>query len=119
MFSNPNHRRRRRRFTKNLEVNDRNVILFGATGMVGRGVLLFKTDSVVAGNVWLRSRAIDSPGDGPGLGGDAGKLPKASEWAPYTLDLVVPEGAAYVEYGVGLQGVGGTVWMDAPRFEVP
>jgi hypothetical protein len=93
-----------------------------ASDYVGRHVKLtifLRTRSVEAGDVWLRSRAKDSSGEGPGLGSDYKQLPPSSEWTSYALELDVPSSAAYVEYGVGMQGPSGAVWMDAPRFDVP
>jgi hypothetical protein len=66
---------------------------------------------------WSRVQAANSPGDGPGLGGGAHRLPADSDWTRYELTFDVPVEGVYVQYGVGIQGAG-RLWLDDPRLEV-
>jgi len=68
------------------------------------------------GDLWLRVQAVDSPGDGPGLGGAACKLSASFDWKPCELVFEVPEEGDAIELGVGLGGPG-TIWVDDVRLE--
>jgi hypothetical protein len=66
---------------------------------------------------WARAQAQDSPGDGPGLGGDHHDLPHDSDWSPNTLVMDVPVETAWLEYGVGVAGPG-KIWIENAKLEV-
>jgi hypothetical protein len=66
---------------------------------------------------WTRVQAHDSPGDGPGLGGGYSHLETDADWTEYVSVFDVPEGAAQLNFGVGLAGPG-TVWIDDATFTV-
>src|SRR5262249_30628862 len=66
---------------------------------------------------WARVQAKDSPGDGPGLGGDWERLSANSDWTQDAIVLDVPANADRIEYGVGIAGPG-KVWLETPKFEV-
>jgi hypothetical protein len=66
---------------------------------------------------WARVQAVDSPGDGPGLGGGHLALPPDSDWTERVLVFDVDPAGHRLQYGVGLAGPG-RLWLDAPRVEV-
>jgi hypothetical protein len=66
---------------------------------------------------WARAQAWDSPGDGPGLGGDWQKLPADSDWKEDSIVMDVPAETALLQYGVGVAGPG-KVWLESTKVEV-
>jgi beta-lactamase regulating signal transducer with metallopeptidase domain len=67
-------------------------------------------------DVWGRVQASNSPGDGPGLGGQWLRLPWRSDWTKHELVFDVPDGGAWLQYGVGIAGPG-SIWFSAPILE--
>jgi hypothetical protein len=63
------------------------------------------------GDLWLRVQAIDSPGDGPGLGGRSFQLAGSFAWRTCETVFDVPEAGEAIQLGIGLAGPG-TVWLD-------
>jgi hypothetical protein len=68
-------------------------------------------------DLWARAQAVDSPGDGMGLGGDWKKLPTDSDWSPRTIVFDVAEEAAWIDYGFGIAGPG-RLWFEGAKIEV-
>lgn len=65
---------------------------------------------------WARVQARNSPGDGPGMGGDGEDVRKLGDWKDLELSLKVRQGAWQVQYGVGLVGQG-KVWLSEPKLQ--
>ena len=65
---------------------------------------------------WLRVQAVDSPGDGPGLGGGSCTLAHGFDWKPCEIVFEVPERGHAIQFGVGLAGRG-TIWLDDVKLE--
>lgn len=68
------------------------------------------------GDMWLRVQAIDSPGDGPGLGGGHCSLSGTFDWKPCTIVFDVPPRGDELDLGVGLDKHG-TLWLDDVTLE--
>jgi len=63
------------------------------------------------GDFWLRVQAVDSPGDGTGLGGGHCMLSQTFDWKLCEIVFDVPEAGSAIELGGGLGGPG-TLWID-------
>ncbi|HVH42941.1 MAG TPA: hypothetical protein VM925_11380 [Labilithrix sp.] len=68
------------------------------------------------GDMWLRVQAVDSPGDGPGLGGGRCAFSGSFDWKACTIVFDVPPRGDAVEVGVGL-GAHGKLWLDDVTIE--
>ena len=66
---------------------------------------------------WARVQAEDSPGDGPGLGGDNQALGANADWTKHEIVMDVPADGSSVQFGVGIAGPG-MLWVDDPKVEV-
>lgn len=66
---------------------------------------------------WVRFRDGYSPADGRGLGGGKIYLPVDSDWQLHSKELVVPQGALVLDFGVGISGPG-ELWFDDATIEV-
>ena len=79
---------------------------------------LTRTDgTTLRADFWARVQAVDSPGDGSGLGGKWIKLPASSDLTRHEVVLDVPARSASVQFGVGVAGPG-VLWVDEPKLEV-
>jgi hypothetical protein len=63
------------------------------------------------GDFWLRVQGVDSPGDGPGLGGGWERLQGTFDWKPVVVVFDVPERGDALDVGIGL-AKHGTLWID-------
>jgi len=66
---------------------------------------------------WARVQAENSPGDGPGLGGDDQSLGASSDWAKHEIVMDVPQEGSSIQFGVGIAGPG-RLWVDDPKLEI-
>ncbi len=68
------------------------------------------------GDFWLRVQGVDSPGDGPGLGGGYERLKGTFDWKPIVVVFDVPQRGDALDVGIGLDKHG-TLWIDDVTLE--
>ncbi|HKE17427.1 MAG TPA: hypothetical protein VKB80_21280 [Kofleriaceae bacterium] len=68
------------------------------------------------GDLWLRVQGVESPADGPGLGGGHDTLSGSFDWRAVSIVFDVPPAGDSIQWGVGLDGRG-TIWIDDVGFE--